>query len=419
MWGWEGVTQIGQVECPAAAFATYKGPLLDRIVNELGINRVRLEIQSGMENPVDYWSQYFITHAIDINGWRAHRYEIINDNADPFVLNSAGIKFSGLDNTVDNVVTPMRQRLAARGERLYVNLNYVDFDGSPFEHSSDPNEYAELMLAIFRHLQSKYGWVPDAIEISLEPDNTANWGPAAIGNAIVAAGDRLKAAGFSPDFIAPSTTNAARAIQYFDTMVQIPRVTEYLTELAYHRYSGVTPQVIQTLGSRAAAAGIRAGMLELVGATYDDLHEDLTLGRNSSWQQFSLAYCNPDDAGGKYYGVDTSNPNNPIVTMMSRSRFLRQYFLFVRLGAVRIGALSGDGRFNPVAFRNPNGKIVVVVKAADGGSFEVRRLPAGTYGRKYTTFQQYNIDLADVSVGASGTLSASIPATGVITIYQR
>src|SRR5262249_54277816 len=34
----------------------YRDLILDRLVNELGINRVRLEIQSGAENPVDYWT---------------------------------------------------------------------------------------------------------------------------------------------------------------------------------------------------------------------------------------------------------------------------------------------------------------------------------------------------------------------------
>ena len=30
--------------------------ILDRLVNELGINRIRIEIKSRAENPVDYWT---------------------------------------------------------------------------------------------------------------------------------------------------------------------------------------------------------------------------------------------------------------------------------------------------------------------------------------------------------------------------
>src|SRR5688572_28064822 len=49
--GWEGHVQSGQLECNPTAFAIYRDPLLDRVVNELGLNRVRLEFRSGMENP--------------------------------------------------------------------------------------------------------------------------------------------------------------------------------------------------------------------------------------------------------------------------------------------------------------------------------------------------------------------------------
>jgi hypothetical protein len=253
----------------------------------------------------------------------------------------------------------------------------------------------------------------------LEPDNTPNWRPATIGAALIAAGDRLKAAGFTPDFIAPSNTNASVAVQYFDALVQIPRVREYLTDLAYHRYAGVSSEVIRGIGQRAEAWGIRTGMLEHVGSDYRDLHEDIEQGRNSSWEQFGLAGCNTGDRPGLYYTIDVTNPSQPQINLGSRGKLLRQYFLFVRLGAVRIGAQSGDQRIAPLAFRNPNGKFVVVVKAEAGVTFQVRHLPQGTYGITYATASQYDVRLSDVSVGATGTMSTSIPAAGVITIHQR
>lgn len=417
MTGWEGTAQIGQT-CARDVFLPYRDPLLDRLVNELGINRVRLELTSGTENPID-WFTLFYTGQVSPASARSRRYEIINDNADPRATNPAGFQFAMLDHDAEHVVNPLRQLLAARAERLYVTLTYVDFGNTPFEHSQNPDEYAEFILATFQHLQQKYGWVPDAVELILEPDNTANWRPSTIGPAIVATGDRLKAAGFKPAFIAPSNTNASGAVTSFDELARIPRVLEYLTDLAYHRYSGVSRGVLEAIGARSVQYGIRTGMLEHIASGYEDLHEDLEHGRVSAWQQYALSYCSGSDDGTKYYQIDADNAAQPQIILGSRSRFLRQYFLFVRMGAVRIGAASTDGRFDPLAFRNPNGRFTVVVKASGSGEFQVRNLPAGTYGRKFTTASQFDIDLTDVGIAAGQALLASIPESGVMTLYQR
>lgn len=163
-------------------------------------------------------------------------------------------------------------------------------------------------------------------------------------------------------------------------------------------------------------------MLERIGASYPQLYDDLTLGMNSSWSQYTIAnpyYWTTSDGGGAYYLVDDTNPNAPKLIMGSRTKFLRQYFKFVRPGAVRIGATSDNGGYGPVAFINTDGKYVVVVKADQAGGMTIRGLSAGLYGIKYTTSSQYNIDLPDVTVGSGQSITTSIPATGVITVYEK
>jgi hypothetical protein len=105
--------------------------------------------------------------------------------------------------------------------------------------------------------------------------------------------------------------------------------------------------------------------------------------------------------------------------MGRRTNLLRQYFKFVRAGAQRIEALTGTFDFEPLAFINTDGKYVVVVKASGNGVFSVDGLPAGRYGLKYTTDEQYDIDHPDVDLNTGQSLSTSIPAAGVITIYAR
>ncbi len=415
--GWEVTAQAGQQEC--AGFNNYKNQLFDLTVNDLGINRIRLEVRSGSENPVDYFNQ-FITGQIPFSQWRPHWYEIINDNSNSTVLAANGFQFSELDHTIDNVVLPLQQRLAARGETLYVNLNVVDFDSnqgqSNVQFQSSPQEYGEFVLATFQHIQSKYGWSPDALEVILEPD-VAAWGTGTVvGDALVAAAGRLQAAGFSPDYIVPSNTDMGRAITFFDALAQNSAALNLVTELSYHRYSGVSDANLQTIGSRATQYGINTSMLEHINSGYLDLHQDLKVARVSAWQQFALAFCTTDN-GAQYYLINNSNPNSPTVNMASRTYLLRQYFKYVRHGAVRIDATTSNSSFDPLAFINTNGKYVVVIKTTTDGTLAIHDLPAGTYGIKYMTTGLSEGNPPNVTLSAGQVLNTSIPAAGVLTVY--
>ncbi|MBN1672561.1 MAG: SBBP repeat-containing protein [Kiritimatiellae bacterium] len=415
--GWEATAFIAEPSDPA--FPNFKNTVYDLLVDELGINRLRLEIRSGVENANDNWSDYQ-AGVIDYATWRSRRYATVNDNSDPDSINWAGFHFSEMDWVIDNLVIPVKQRVAANGEKLFINLNYVAFTGQITTgqyHHADPAEYAEFMLAAFLHMQSKYGWVPDGLEIILEPDNVAQWNGTVLGRAIVATAARLAAHGFTPRIIAPSNTNMGNAVTYFDQMIQVPGVLQVLDEFSYHRYSGVSDANLQAIASRAVQHGLDTSMLEwwTGGNTHHVLHKDLTLGRNSVWQEAVVR---------GHFDIDVSDPSHPTVAIRAMSKFTRQYYKYVRSGAVRIGAASGSAALEPIAFRNADGRTVVVVKAAAAGSFSVQGLPAGTYGLLYTTGNgssviEYDKALPDVTIEAGGAVPAGIPAEGVLTLYAR
>ncbi|MBI3471692.1 MAG: hypothetical protein HY013_10070 [Candidatus Solibacter usitatus] len=428
--GWETTdfaAQGDKGENPA--FPLFKDALFDQAVNDLGLNRVRLEIRASTENTRAYWDE-FRRGTLDAATWRCVRYSTVNDNNDPMVLNPSGFHFEEMDFKVDQIVLPLKQRVEARGGKLWVNVCYVAFTsqmqgaGCPAGLSNHlggtPDEYAEFVLAAYRHLESKYGFAPDSWEVILEPDNTPEWRGTQIGRAIAAAGRRLQAAGFVPRFVAPSDTSMTNAWMYFDDMIQVPGVQPYVFEIAYHRYAGSSLDALGRIRDRSVNYGVGAAMLEHIGSGYDDLHQDLTLGRNTSWSQFTLAAMGlSGDDGGAYYRIDDSNPQSPRVVPGARTRFLRQYFRFIRPGAVRMEATTSNSSFDPVAFVNRDGKQVVVVKASQGGSFSIAGLPAGAYGLKYTTAAQSDVDQPDVVVQAGQALSASIPAAGVLTVYGK
>lgn len=422
---WEATAYVGQDH---AAFPLFRDTVFDRAASELGITRLRVEIRSGVENTQDYWSQ-FQAGQISNELWRCLRYATVNDNSDPFSINWAGFQFADLDDAIERVVLPLKQRLAARGEKLEINLNYVAFvrqmtatgcpSGLTYVHDDSPEEYAEFVLATYLHLQQKYGWVPDYWEVVLEPDNTPFWRGPEIGRAIVAAAARLRANGFTPRFIAPSTTDMGHGWIYFDAMVsQVPAAAREMVELSYHRYGGVLLSNLQTIAARARQYGIGAAMLEHIGSGYQDLHQDLKVGNNVAWQQYTLASPAADN-GGAYYVVDVSRPNQPVVRMGQRTPFLRQYFRYIRPGAVRIEASTNNAAMDPVAFINSDGKYVVVINASSGGTVSINGLPAGPYGITYATTQEPNGALADVVVGPGQPVLASMPASGVLTVYGK
>src|SRR5690349_12894580 len=125
MTGWEATAQAGQLDTTrgglSAAFVRYKDRLFDLAVNDLGINRLRVEMRSGSENPRDYFTE-FLDGRMSYSEWKRHWYEKVNDNADPMVIDPRGFQFSEVDHVMDHIVVPIQHRLAARGERLSVVL---------------------------------------------------------------------------------------------------------------------------------------------------------------------------------------------------------------------------------------------------------------------------------------------------------
>jgi hypothetical protein len=414
--GWEAVAQIGQTDFPNSQVQMWKDQVINQAVNDLGINRLRLPIRSGTENPVDYFAQY-MSGAQARSVWQQHWYDIVNDNSDPNTIDPSRFQFSELDLEIEDVALPMKQLLEAKGEHLYLNVTYVDFKTTSDLHYNHPDEYAEFVLATYQHMQSKYGFVPDSWEMILEPDNSA-WTGTEIGKAVAATAARLKAAGFTPKFVLPSTTNMSDALPYFNDAVAVPGVLPYVAELSYHRYSGVSDGTLQSIETQAAQLGLNTAMLEHIGSGYQDLYKDLSMGGNSAWEQFTLAYPTKDN-GAQYYWIDNSNPASPVVHLSTTAKFLRQYFKFIRAGAVRFQATSSNASFQPLAFVNPKGDDVVVVNAGQGGEISINGLNAGTYGIKYTTGSQYDVDLPDVTVASGQSLTTRIPAAGVITIYGK
>lgn len=418
--GWEATAQTGSLDLQDRnGFAQYRGALFDAVVDDLGIDRLRLSLMSSVEHTKDLWTAHH-SGDLDRETFRSVRYTTVNDNDDPFDLNPEGFVWSEIDYRMENIVLPIKQRLEARGEKLFLNLNYVGFTSDrPFVHD-DPDEYAEMVLATVLHLDERFGVVPDAWEVILEPDNKTHFDGRLIGRAIVASAARLEAAGYDVPFIAPATTCTRNTTRYLDDITAVPGAAEKILEVSYHRYCGGpdSDSMLTDIASRAHAIGAQTSMLEHMGSDHVALREDLTLANVSAWQQYTLAFVGTNDTGGKYYLVDETDPARPVVTLSSRGAFLRQYFRYIRRGAVRHGASSTTSAYAPTAFTNANGTAVVVVEAAEAGSMTITNLPPGTYGVSYTTASETGVEAPPREIEAGEPLETAIPAPGVLSVYD-
>ena len=412
MTGWEAVAQAGQEQ---PGFAQWGAEVLDAAVNDLGINRIRLEVRSGSENTSDYFKP----------GWddgtqekRCARLATVNDNIYPQIINPNGFHFGEIDSKVSRVVLPIRDRLVARGERLFLSLTYVAFVNQcrpPVYVHENPDEYAEFILATFLHLRSTYGLVPDAVEIILEPNTAgAPWNGNLIGRAIVTTSARLAASGFNPVFVAPSSSTLASTIQMASDIFQVPGVKPHLREISYHRYGGGDVNSLTTLADLAASHGVGTAMLEHIGSGAEELYTDITVGQVSAWEQFTLAFGGPGDGGGTYFRIVDGR-----AVRAERTRYLRQYFKYVRLGARRVKAESADAGVRPVAFRNADGRLVVVMHIAGSHQLILKGLSAGTYGASVTTLSATGTELGDRTIAARENLTVTVAGPGIVTVYRK
>jgi len=409
-------------------YSLYIDTLVSLLVDQMGGNMIQLDgLRCGYENNTDYWQVFWMNQDPGSHSdWRNNRYVPINDNNDPFSINWNGFKFSELDSTISNLVLPLRQKLATeRGESLYVYLNYVDFATSAFEHRENPEEYAEFVEAAIEHIYNTWGFYVDGIDVINEPDNGSDPGwdsSTKVANCTKALIDRIQSRGWDIDIIAPATLSMGRADNFFDNTWShlADDDTSYFRLLAYHRYSGSSAGNLQNIEDRVLAHPLLGGFMNEWwhnGNGYQILHEDLKNGANAAWQQ-GVA-CSPF-SGSKtpLYRVDTTQ-SPPHVYLADKTKYTMLYYRYVRPGAVRIEAATTNNDFDPLAFINTDGKYTVIVKADQGGDFMVQGLPPGLYGLKYTTSNEYDISLPDVTINPGDILNTNIPAQGVITIFTQ
>jgi hypothetical protein len=381
--------------------------IMDRLITDFGITRMRVGVFAGAENTNHAFAR-MRDGQITLDEFNPQRYLTVNDDADPFHINPAGFDFADLDWRIEKQFLPLKARADAAGIPFGFTLNYVAFTDQQPEadyFQVQPDEYAEFILAAFLHLRDRWGLVPDALEVVLEPDRVKEWTPERLGMAMAAVGPRLAGAGFTSRLIAPSVTDATHFGPWLDGIAAVPGAADNLWEMSYHRYLGGKPDVLAGIAARGAAMGLPTGMLEFFNGkgTYKVIHSDLKIADAAVWQgRATMGYFLTD---------------NGALTVPDDVRMNRQYTHYIRPGMTRIGAASADqSAFDPLGFLAPDGQATVVIMAADAGSVSVTGLPPGDYFISAATPQGTSDNLDPTHLAKGVPLTAAITGPGVITI---
>ena len=429
--GWEVVTHFWSFETRTSRKNTEwprnLSGVLDELVHVCGINRVRLEVRSGLENPVDYWALW-LNDDIQFAELKSHQYETLNDNDDPDKLDPAGFKTAFFDDEVELIVLPIKERLNARGEELYLTVNLVDFSTEKgllegnLALALNPEEYAEFIGFYFLRLRDKYGLIPDALEITLEPENTDHWGGAQIGMAINAATAHLHKLGFDPAIIAPSVRDSVNAVRYYEQALREVKDPGKISVLGYHKYDGEKLEVLHSIAETARRDGIETAMLELTRGGIDSLFNDLLIAQATAWQKYGIVreiVPGVKSTSDSFMLDAILDGASAKIVPSRRGRLLCPVFSAFRQGAVRIGTQDHGDWLRSVAFRNRDGKVALAIRTTDAGSFDLSGLPDGTYDVAFHSEADGSaVQLPRLEGDGSSGAQINVAGKGVVIVTQ-
>lgn len=116
--------------------------------------------------------------------------------------------------------------------------------------------------------------------------------------------------------------------------------------------------------------------------------------------------------GGQYFYVD---PVAGTFRYRSSTWPLRQFFHYIRPGAVRVEAATTNRGSMPAAFRRPDGRFVVVVNTR-GGTLQFRGLQPGRYEVSAASPTQPPAILDTLAADQAGGVAVTLPWPGTVTV---
>lgn len=388
--GWGCVNSIPNYLTPE-----FRQELIREVVNEYGLNRLRVEIPAG-------------------NFTNRKRWEWLNDNNDPQSTDWSSLNLGALDDNLQSFVLPFVDLVRANGEPfdMYLSFSFYN-DGSsgppPAWLLNNPGEYAEFSLSLLQRLKYFYGIDPDYQCILNEAGYKNVFSLSVVREMIKALCPRMEAAGLDTKLQFPESVNVDTAYNNFI----LPTATDdelwsWVGAVSYHRYGGTDD--LANLASFAQSKGLPTAFTEHDSLTLDRMYEDLTVGGVSFWEVYGL---------GSEILLDNQHFN-----YMERGNYywrFRQIMRYVRPGAVRVRVTTDDTKTTAkqLAWLH-NGKTTLNFWSFTEPSINISGLTPGTYGLCSARLTAAYVERGVKTVGPDGKLSLTgLDGSAVYTLYPR
>ena len=164
MKGWEATARLWEYNKEKdrydSSWLALSDQIFDRLVNELGINRVRLADQERRREPRRLLGE------VRERGDRLQGIQAALITRRSTTIRTRTTSIQRASSSRPWIIKVEKTRPAAqaagsrpKGEKLFVNFNYVDFGQTELKgnlsHARQPAEYAELIHAAFVHLREQ------------------------------------------------------------------------------------------------------------------------------------------------------------------------------------------------------------------------------------------------------------------------
>ena len=337
-----------------------------------------------------------------------------NDDGDCDVINWGKFQPMAFDDMRGRYMAYFKNCIVAGGSTssFYTSTGYANGanSGKPWV-GNHPGERAQQIWASALYWKTNFGVNVNYAVIANEPSGTYGT-PTILDDDIKALGPRLTALGLPTQIQYAEGVSPQNDWGFITPVLADPDLWPYVGRLSYHNYGAADPyrSYIRDLGN---GKNIPRAQTEMDPAGVDNLYDDLTLGGVSYWEESFSSI-----AGSGYMLA----PNAGYTSWTPTSRYfqIRQVTHYVRPGALRIGAVSSDSSLRVLAFSKKGAETVVFWNdtGGPGQTINLSGLAPGTYGlcqSSGTLFQELGIK----TVGAAGTLTLTITAGVVATLYPR
>jgi glucuronoarabinoxylan endo-1,4-beta-xylanase len=392
-----------------------------------------------------------------------HSFEPGNDNADSKVINWAGynttrdadgsdsnlgqqfpylkaMKDAGLQKLIATVWTPplFMKHIQHRGNGVNNASDAGAYSAPAYTNSPTDKtnqlrtdmyeEFAEYCVAYVRLLKERTGIDLYALSIQNEPRFSQFYGscvhsPESLRDLVKVVGRRFKAEGISTKLFVPEDVQSIFHIrQYLNTILNDSEASSYVDIFAIHNYQndGINPSnegpsnwretydlankgkkevwMTETSGFKP---GFEEGGLLLARSIYNALY----YGNASAWVYWQMSD-----------GSDGALIRNGQKTNLYHVS--KHFYKYIRPGAVRIKAESGDNNLPVLAFEHPDktNTIVAFNLGAEHMRVSLKGLSSGAYDF-YLSDATNSFSKAAAKVNAEGTVV--VPGKSIFTLTNR